>query len=113
MSGLSEPGPKYVAVFIGVCRPTAALRPLADALASPCGPRLAFDSSYANENSNIFRAKLLDPLSSRGIRAAFAQAGFVRIDPQARDQSFLQGSLHALPIVQRHQLAMLLAEQLL
>ena len=43
---------------VGVCRPTAALRPLADASASPCGPRLAFDSADANENSNIFRARL-------------------------------------------------------
>jgi hypothetical protein len=43
---------------VGACRPTAALRPLADALASPRGPRLAFDSAYANENSNIFRARL-------------------------------------------------------
>ncbi len=45
---------------VGVCRPTAALRPLADAMASPGGPRLTFDSANANENSNIFPDRLLD-----------------------------------------------------
>ena len=43
---------------VGVCRPTAALRPLADAGASPRGPRLAFDPANVNENNNIFRARL-------------------------------------------------------
>ncbi len=43
---------------VGVCRPIAALRPLADALASACGPRLTFNSADANENSNIFQSRL-------------------------------------------------------